>query len=222
MNAVTVSRQARRPGCVAVESVDWADLARIYDTDVNLCVIHREPDEAVRTFIGRLLAGTRDIELAEAIAVADFDFGALLPEFRGLPGYPDWTRDLARLTEAYCELLGTERVGLRLRALDRPMCPRFHVDHVPCRLVCTYGGPGTEWLPDHRVDRSKLGPGAGGLPDACSGLILDDTAIRAMPPYAIGLMKGARWEGNEDHGAVHRSPALTGRQRRLLLSMDAL
>jgi Protein of unknown function (DUF1826) len=39
-----------------------------------------------------------------------------------------------------------------------------------------------------------------------------------MPPYAIGLLKGSRWDGNELHGAVHRSLQITS--PRLLLTLD--
>lgn len=97
------------------------------------------------------------------------------------------------------------------------MYPRFHVDSVTCRLVCTYGAIGTEWLEDAYVDRGKLG----GLKDEQSGLILDPAAISAMPAYAVGLLKGRTWEGNEQHGAVHRSPQVNpALPRRLLLTLD--
>ena len=36
---------------------------------------------------------------------------------------------------------------MRLVSTSAPMCPRFHTDHVGVRLICTYVGPGTEWLP---------------------------------------------------------------------------
>jgi hypothetical protein len=101
------------------------------------------------------------------------------------------------------------------------MCPRFHVDRVPCRLVCTYGGLGTEWLEDSFVERSKLGRGANGLADEESGAILDLEAIEKMPSFAIGLLKGSAWEGNELNGVVHRSPSLNAATpRRLFLSLD--
>lgn len=63
--------------------------------------------------------------------------------------------------------------------------------------------------------------GSGGLNDNVTGLILDDDAIQTMPAYAIGLLKGNAWEGNEQFGAVHRSPQLNPNiPRRLLLTLD--
>ncbi len=82
---------------------------------------------------------------------------------------------------------------------------------------------GTEWLPEYALNRHQLGMGSSGLPDAESGLIVDPTAIRKMPAYAVGLMKGESWEGNEGYGLVHRSPTPSTEQpRRLLLTLDML
>lgn len=38
----------------------------------------------------------------------------------------------------------------------------------------------------------------------------------------VALMKGERWQGNEGRGLVHRSPALSAGQRRLILTLDWL
>ena len=32
------------------------------------------------------------------------------------------------------------------------MCPSFHVDKIPCRLLITLSGNGTEWIPNSDVD----------------------------------------------------------------------
>jgi hypothetical protein len=206
----------------AVISGDFADLARIYQPDVNLCLIRREPEPEIRRFVGELLRCGDEIEASQALSCEDFDFASLLSEYGGLDGHDSWWRDVARLTAAFCDLFETSSVGLRLRTLNQAMCPRFHVDFVPCRLVCTYGGLGTEWLADDEVDRSKLGlAGSKGLADEDSGLILG--GVRTMPAYAVALMKGATWEGRDYPGAVHRSPRPTpGQPRRLLLTLDLL
>ena len=57
----------------------------------------------------------------------------------------------------FCYLFDIKRVGLRLSTLDKAMCPKFHVDRVPCRLVTTYNGPVTQWLPNTKANRNKLG-----------------------------------------------------------------
>jgi hypothetical protein len=206
-----------------VQSSELADLAHIYEPGVNLCIIQRKTNAEIKAFVSALLRQPLEIDITEKIAFELYDFNKLVPKLSELSGYATWCRDVARLTALFCDLLGVERVGLRLRTLDKPMCPRFHTDHILCRLVCTYGGLGTQWLPNHAVDRDKLGAGAQGLPDIVSGLIRDEHAIQTLPEYAVGLMKGDAWEGNELRGLVHRSPhSNADAPRRLLLTLDAV
>lgn len=212
-----------RPASKTVLSNRFADLARIYEYNVNLCLIERPLPRDIESFVDAALNGKAGIELSTPVDPERYDFGQLWPQAAALPGYLTLLDDLHFLTRAFCELFGKSEAGLRLRTLDKAMCPRFHVDRVTARMICSYGGIGTEWLPEYAVDRSKLGMGARGLPDSQSGLIAAPAAIKQMPAYAVGLMKGEHWEGNEGRGLVHRSPAPTAeRPRRLLLTLDIL
>ena len=132
----------------------------------------------------------------------------------------DLAQDVAQLAEMFSFLFDLKRIGLRLSALDKAMCPRFHVDAVPCRLVTTYGGAGTQWLPHRAVDRSKLGSGSQGLPDNESGLYSSANDIQTLKPGEVALLKGEAWSGNEGAGLVHRSPTASPCERRLLLTID--
>ena len=202
-------------------SDNLADLAHIYQPDINLCIVERAVDNELKSFVGHLLKRSDQISFVERIDFASFNFFSLLPQTAHLTGHHVFCRDIARITALYCDLFELKHVGLRLRMLDHAMCPKFHVDSVTCRMVCTYGGAGSEWLDEPYIDRRKLGSGSGGLSDELSGLILDPEAIQSVQPYAISLLKGACWEGNEDYGAVHRSPKVTADSpRRLLLTLD--
>jgi len=206
-----------------ITSRRFEDLARIYEDGVNLCLIERLFPQDIAEFVHNALQDCVNIEVAQTINPRRFDFATLWPQMQHMAGYQAWLDDVSMLALAYCDLLDRVEVGLRLRMLNNAMCPRFHVDRVPARMICSYGGIGTEWLPEHAVDRSKLGLGAKGQADDISGLIVDRTAIRSMPAYAVGLMKGENWEGNENRGLVHRSPTPTAAQpRRLLLTLDML
>lgn len=202
-------------------SDNLGDLAHIYQPAINLCIVERTVDNELKSFAEHLLKQANQISVVESIEFASFNFFSLLPQTAHLPGYRAFCQDIARLTALYCDLFELKRVGMRLRTLDHAMCPKFHVDSVTCRLVCTYGSVGTEWLHEASMDRRKLGSGSGGLSDERSGLIIDPEAIRTVPAYAIGLLKGSYWEGNEDYGAVHRSPKVKpDSPRRLLLTLD--
>ena len=128
--------------------------------------------------------------------------------------------DIANLVDMFCCLFDLKRGALRMTVLDRAMCPRFHVDRVPCRLVTTYQGIATEWLPHNVADRSKLGTGNMGKPDELSGLFEHISDIQQLKSGDVGLMKGELWHNNEGAGLIHRSPQVPNNTRRLVLTLD--
>jgi hypothetical protein len=128
-------------------------------------------------------------------------------------------RELEGVVELFADLFGSERLGLRLGTLDAPMCPRFHVDRVGVRLLCTYVGAGTEYLEDAEVRREGLGVAAPGG-SVTEGAARPSAVVRQVAPFSVVLLKGEAWPDNEGRGAVHRSPPGDG--RRLLLSVDGL
>lgn len=128
--------------------------------------------------------------------------------------------DVAEIVDMFCLLFDLDKVGLRLTALDRAMCPKFHVDRVPCRLVSTYYGIATEWLLHENVDRSKLGVGSQGKADYESGLYCKGSDINQLGCGDVALLKGEAWIGNEGGGLVHRSPNLDNQTKRLVLTLD--
>ena len=130
------------------------------------------------------------------------------------------SEDITQLVDMFCCLFDLKRAGVRLTALDRAMCPRFHVDRIPCRLVTTYLGEATQWLPHHLVDRSKLGVGNQGKPDEQSRLFATSNDIQHLDQGDVALLKGELWEENENAGLVHRSPKLASDTHRLLLTID--
>ncbi len=127
---------------------------------------------------------------------------------------------MAVLVDLFCGLFDLEHARLRLTTLDRVMCPRFHVDRVPCRLVTTYLGCSTQWLPHDTVDRTKLGKGNNGLPDELSGIYRSAEDIRQLTNGDVALLQGSLWEGGTHSGLVHRSPTPKPGENRLLFTLD--
>jgi len=119
--------------------------------------------------------------------------------------------DVASLMSFYRDLLGCPTTALRLNAIDKTMCPRFHVDRTGIRLICAYRGPGTLWLDDAATDRGQL-----------QDITEEHPAVAQVPTFAIALLKGAAWPGNEERGAIHRSPPVPPGATRVLLTLDAI
>ncbi|VVO84204.1 hypothetical protein PS896_01976 [Pseudomonas fluorescens] len=191
-------------------------LTRILDDDTNLAVWQRQLPLHISEFAQLLLSLNEP--LAESVCLelvsedAEPDLTGLASGFRDLEGYEGFIADLEWLVSAFACLLGAKRIGLRLRVLDKAMCPRFHVDHVPVRLITTYAGVGSQWLKEGVMDRQQLGQ-ANAEPHA---------QIQQLGSGDVALLKGEKWHGNEGFGLIHRSPQPAAGQRRLILTLDWL
>ena len=193
-------------------------LTDIYNDENNMVVWHRELspviNHSVKEFLHEKPSFQTSMTVSPASALSSIN-GDL-----GSGSYSILGGDIAALVDMFCCLFDLKRAGLRLAALDRAMCPRFHVDKVPCRLITTYYGVATEWLPQNSADRTKLGKGSNGLDDNQSGLIKNSNDIQQLLCGDVALLKGERWEGNEGAGLIHRSPIVPAGERRLLLTLD--
>lgn len=206
-----------RPAPRQVLSEKHEVLTDVLHDGVNLALWQRRLAPQVEDFVQLLLA--QPLEVAESLQV---EIGAdevlrmppLLSAQADLHGHGAFVADVAWLVQAFACLLDARRVGLRLRSLTKPMCPRFHVDHVPVRMISTYAGVASEWLTEGDMDRRRLGD-AQAEPQ-------DSGCIQQMAAGWVALAKGEKWLGNEGAGLIHRSPTPESGERRLLLTLDWL
>jgi hypothetical protein len=129
----------------------------------------------------------------------------------------NFARDLCVLCDMYACLFDLEVIGLRLSVLNKAMCPRFHVDQIVCRMICTYLGEGTEWLPEHAVNRHALGHAHNSETTVQAHR---ETETQQLAHGSVALLKGEKWPGNAGRGIVHRSPAVASGQTRLVVTLD--
>jgi hypothetical protein len=197
----------------AVQRADTlADLTRIFVPETQIC-IHSPPGSP--NLLGALAgvrasggSGLRTVVRLSAEGVPDIEALPLPQAF----AHPALRRELAFLLELYGDLLGCAAIGLRIERLERAMCPGWHVDRTGIRLLCTWCGPGTEWLDDPRIDPWDLPGSASGAP-----------ATGQARPFDIVLLKGSTWQGNAAGGAIHRSPQVDPDSGpRILVALDAL
>jgi hypothetical protein len=191
--------------------------AAIFEPAVRIVVWRRARDEeragsaaaAVRrTFLGRRFVFRCGPDAATAVRAA-------IPE----PELQAVRDDVLTLGEALAELTGLTEIGVRLERADGAMCPRFHTDRVPARIVTTYCGPGTETVAPEDVEMSLLGPAGRGRADE-DGLLRPGARIRRAASGDVVLMKGETWPGRHAVGAIHRSPQTTAADPRLVLTLD--
>ena len=109
--------------------------------------------------------------------------------------------DICLLAHEFNELFAPAYLRLRFDVVTTNKCPKFHIDHVAARLLCTYRGVGTEYS------------------------FLDDqkrpAEIFTTPNCAAIVLRGAKWPTDRANNLVHRSPVINDvNETRLLLVID--
>jgi len=195
-------------------------LADIYQHETHIAIWQRNLSASLSMASQSLLQTKKTLEISTSVRKGEV-CAALYNRLGGNELAKIISEDIEQLVEMVCCLFASEQVGLRLTALQQPMCPRFHVDRIPCRLVTTYYGGGTQWLPPHVVNRNKLGNGSQGKTDAQSGLFSCSDDIQQLNKGDVAILKGDHWQDNEGVGLIHRSPELSSYPR-LLLTLDPM
>ncbi|MEM9255251.1 MAG: DUF1826 domain-containing protein [Pseudomonadota bacterium] len=127
--------------------------------------------------------------------------------------FPNLRRDFITLAGRFFGVSEARLAQVRLVFTAADECRRFHVDRRRLRLLCTYQGPGTEWLMDSQVDRFAQENGA---PNEA---IIRFGKASHFEPFWVGIMKGDPYNGGR--GLVHRSPPISGTgQTRVLFCLD--
>ncbi len=137
------------------------------------------------------------------------DWLALLAATPGLSPALAWViGDCAAQLVRFVGASGSAIVSVKLERVSDDACRRLHHDYVAHRLVCTYRGPGTEWLP--RAHEAALGDERDAVPAAW---------LRPVPRFAAALFAGRLLPGATP--VLHRSPPIAGTgQVRLVLTIN--
>lgn len=190
-------------------------LHQILDPGVNLSLWQRPAQSSIVRELSTLHASNlRDVRRPTSLDSFDGDVSTLMQQ-QGLDpsDFENLRADLRRLASLFSKVSEGRDMVFRLLTTDRDDCRRFHLDRTHMRLMCTYRGPGTEWLADAQVDRLAQARGAP-----------NEAIIRFGEPsqfetFWVGILKGD--PGNVGHGLVHRSPAIAGAgQIRVLFCLD--
>jgi hypothetical protein len=198
-----------------VMSTEIVDFREIYKSDVEMVSVIRKNLQELEPLAQELVASRNIAEMRwEQAAISAGD--PLRSVQHSMPAElkEALSKEVALASNVLNELLGCSRIGVRMATLSEPMCPRFHVDHVPCRLLTTITGPATEWIASEDVIKSVLADTATvELPVRSGG------KLRQLPGGCWSLLKGGSWQ-DEFQGVVHRSPHQDG--ERLLISFDPI
>jgi hypothetical protein len=192
------------------------DLAAIQDEQINLVYWKRPVNDLIYTFIENHVLNTFKHWQAR---VSWHDLNRQLtgpfnifPDH--LPGKSLLKHDLMELAYAFMQVTDSEEITMHVRVVTNDACTRFHMDGYPLRLLCTYYGAGTEWVPDEYVNRDQL---MHGVNDA---IVQNSLCVKRMDPFEVAILKGDPGF-KTNRGIVHRSPSIeTESAKRFLVRMD--
>ncbi len=122
--------------------------------------------------------------------------------------------DIRLIIEEFINQTNAQEVFVKIFQVENDMCRYFHIDNNLLRLLCTYIGPGTIWLPNSNANREFLGSGLN------ERIVIDPNLTVQIEKLDVALLKGGRWPQNLCGGAIHRSPTMRPEEKRLILKVD--
>jgi len=204
------------------------DLRQIKNPAVDLCVWQRGVDQTLALWLSRIAVDC-PLSLDEVVPVGT----SISDQLRGLPACLEreiLATEVAGLVRLYGRLMQVDRVRLQLGAVGTRSCPKFHVDHVEVRMLCTFCGAGTEWIAEPELHRSRVMRSTSTLlpvrKRAHRGVSSGPAArlspgVSQLERFDVALLKGSAYPGNERFGVVHRSPDVCSAEPRWVMVVDA-
>ncbi len=170
----------------------------------QLAIVQRSVPEECDAFFKKLMATpfaiTGKISRTTALTdIRDILEGEIAGEVSSDPFYEHWLSDMTNVCETFCDIENTDALSFWLGS--QRGCRRYHVDNVPRRMLVTYAGQGTEWLPDEAADRNAF---AAGEPN--EKIVKDESALQFLNQWDVAVFRGG------PKGLLHRTPdaALSG------------
>ena len=109
------------------------------------------------------------------------------------PFYEEWIKDMSSICKLFCEFQKEDRISFWIGS--KRGCKRFHVDMVPYRLLLTYLGQGTEYLPNYAANRNAFFQNKSN-----NEIVKDQSALKFINNWDIAIFRGGR------NGILHRTP----------------
>ena len=194
------------------EAKDLRDLAVFKHQEGPLAILERQPLEGGDEFFKKLSERPLNVigivgkktSVEEILALLEDEISE---DLKSSDFYIQWVIDMAGVCNIFCETLATSTVGFCL-ATQRA-CQRYHIDNVPLRLLVTYYGKGTEWVPDSAVDRLAYDSG---MPN--DKILTTNNAKKFLNAWDIAIFRGG------PDGLLHRTPDAALNTPSILLRLD--
>ena len=178
----------------------------------QLAIMNRSMPENASLFFTQLLKISFNItgeiyKETATINIKDLLSDKLPKKIKNNVFYQAWIEDMANLCEMFCITEKSSYISFSISS--HRGCRRYHIDNVPLRLLVTYAGQGTEWLPDEFANKRAY---ANGEPN--ERIIKDISKKQFVGEWDIALFKGG------PEGLLHRTPDSALNNNSILMRLD--
>ena len=179
-------------------------LAHLFDGNIAGVIWRRRMQEGMQSWLDTLPV---DQLPTGRIVLPAFKVRSAVAELMNISEMPDCAErqllldDICLLAHEFNKLFASSYLRLRFDVVTTNKCPKFHIDHVAARLLCTYRGAGTEY--SFLDDQKRL------------------AEIFPTPKCAAIVLRGTEWPTDCANNLVHRSPEIyCENETRLLFVID--
>ncbi len=202
-----------------VKNTDFDSLKNFYTDSSYLYIVERKEPKESRAFFRKLLKEQFNIHIVVNKKTIKKEIKKsldkiILKDNLNYNFYDFWLDDVEKIIKVFMGVTKENYVNFCLESSRG--CKRYHIDNVPIRLLVTYFGKGTEWLPNSACNYSAYYRG-----EENKKIIKDKNKIKYLSAWDIGIFKGSKFN-DEKEGILHRTPdeALNGKS--VLMRLDTV
>ncbi|MEM9821483.1 MAG: DUF1826 domain-containing protein [Bacteroidota bacterium] len=195
----------------AIQSKHEAALQEIHSKPKNIAIYQRDI-QPLKTELAQIAAQVIECRTSGTVEEVLSDLKNYFDHH--LTNCPGLLTDVGEVLELFRKITQASSFRLQLMTVNTDMCRKFHTDINVLRLLCTYIGPGTLWVPDEIVNyKALLRRGEN------QEIVSNEQEIQQVPTGDVVILKGGLY--TDANPILHRSPTIEENgDKRLLLRID--
>ena len=181
-----------------VEKIDLNNLINFSKTNSYLSIVEREIPRLSNSFFENLITEPLNISgqifKNKSLKSIKHILNKNIPDnYKKHSFYNHWVKDMSNISNIFCNIIDSDSISFSLGSSRG--CRRYHIDNVPMRLLVTYYGDGTEWLPPNATNYDAYYNGKNN-----ENIVKIDTEKKFIDTWDIAIFRGG------EKGILHRTP----------------
>lgn len=200
-----------------VKRIHFKNLVNFSEDNSCLSIVQRKKPKEADEFFNSILLNSFNVNAVIYKKSIMKDINNILSkviskEVKKLSFFNYWIKDMVKISKTFFKILGKDSIYFSLETSRG--CKRYHIDNVPIRILVTYFGKGTEWLPSNACNYDAYYAGKSN-----QQILRDNKIIKYLNPWEVAIFKGQKFNiGNK--GILHRTPDAALNKKSLLMRLD--